>query len=169
MTETFPFVSIVIPVFNDEKRLQLCLAALAKQTYERSRYEIIVVDNGSDDIDKVRRLLALCEDAVFAQESIPGSYAARNQGISLAKGEIVAFTDADCIPASDWIEKGVQHLLNTPNCGLVAGKIEVFPKDIDCPTAVELFEMATAFPQEQHLRDLKYGATANLFTELTGV
>jgi cellulose synthase/poly-beta-1,6-N-acetylglucosamine synthase-like glycosyltransferase len=47
----------------------------------------------------------------------------------MARGEIVAFTDSDCIPATDWIEKGVDNLLRIPNCGLVAGEIAVFFKD----------------------------------------
>ncbi|HHP7246001.1 MAG TPA: glycosyltransferase [Elainellaceae cyanobacterium] len=159
-----PFVSVIIPVFNDSERLKLCLQALENQTYRRSHYEIIVVDNGSDDIEAVKAVVARCTDAIAVQELTPGSYAARNKGISLAKGDVIAFTDADCIPTTSWIERGVQHLLGTPNCGLVAGNIEIFPKDANYPTAVELFEIATAFPQEQHLKTLKYGATANLFT-----
>ncbi len=159
-----PFVSVIVPVFNDAKRLRLCLEALESQTYPKTLFEVIVVDNASDEAVDIKGVVAQFGQAIAAYESTPGSYAARNQGISLAKGEVIAFTDADCIPAADWLEKGVQHLLNTPNCGLVAGNIEVFPKDIHRPTAVELFEMATAFPQEQHLRNLKYGATANLLT-----
>lgn len=160
--ESSPFVSVIIPVFNDVDGLKLCLAALAEQTYGQSNYEVIVVDNGSEEPELVRSVVEPA--GVFTQEPQPGSYAARNKGVALAKGEIVAFTDADCIPAADWIEKGVQRLLSVPNCGLVAGNIEIFPRDAQSPTAVELFEMATAFPQEHHLNTLKYGATANLFT-----
>jgi glycosyltransferase involved in cell wall biosynthesis len=158
------FVSVVIPVFNDNERLKLCLQALSQQTYEQSKFEVIVVDNGSDSLDEVKSVVAPYDNVLLAQETVPGSYAARNRGISLAKGEILAFTDADCIPANDWIESGVQRLLANPDCGLVAGNIQVFPKDVHRPTAVELFEIATAFPQEHHLKTLNYGATANLFT-----
>ena len=161
-----PLVSVIIPVFNDAKRLKLCLHALENQTYPASQYEVIVVDNGSD-VDEVRAVEAVVAQfgqAIATQELTPGSYAARNRGIALAKGEVIAFTDADCIPAPDWIEQGVQRLLHAPNCGLVAGNIEVFPRDHNRPTAVELFEIATAFPQEHHLKTLRYGATANLFT-----
>ena len=118
------FVSVIIPVFNDAKRLKICLAALEKQTYPQDYYEIIVVDNGSDkSLENVVRQfprvkLACCLD--------PGSYAARNHGIYIAKGEILAFTDSDCIPARDWLETGVKCLLTTANCGLLAGKIEIF-------------------------------------------
>lgn len=162
--ESRPFVSVIIPIFNDAMRLKICLEALENQTYPKSLYEVIVVDNGSDKDQDIEGIITQFGQAIATYESTPGSYAARNKGISLAKGEVIAFTDADCIPASDWIEKGVENLLKVPNCGLVAGNIEIFPKDINHPTSVELFEIATAFPQEQHLRDLKYGATANLFT-----
>lgn len=158
-----PFVSVIIPVFNDSERLKLCLEALENQTYPQSLYEVIVVDNASDeDIEKV---VIQFSQAFIARESRPGSYAARNKGISLAKGAVLAFTDADCIPALDWIEKGVVNLLSIPNCGLVAGKIELFFKNPDQPTPVELYEsLEMSFPQERSLAKQNYGVTANLFT-----
>jgi glycosyltransferase involved in cell wall biosynthesis len=155
---------VIIPVFNDAARLKFCLAALETQSYPQSHYEVIVVDNGSDNDQDIQGVVAGFKQAIVTQELIPGSYAARNKGISLAKGEIIAFTDADCIPATDWIEKGVQHLLNTPNCGLVAGEIKVFFKNPERLTPVELFEKVTAFKQKEYLEKYKYGATANLFT-----
>lgn len=158
------FVSVIIPVFNDASRLKLCLAALETQSYPQNHYEVIVVDNGSDEDQDIKGVVAEFKQAIATQELLPGSYAARNKGISLAKGEIIAFTDADCIPATDWIEKGVQHLLKTPNCGLVAGEIKIFFKNPVRLTPVELFEKVTAFTQKEYLEKYKYGATANLFT-----
>ena len=163
-SEQRPFVSVVIPVFNDGDRLKLCLTALAQQSYGLEHFEVIVVDNGSHELEPVEAAVRPYSNVSLAYEATPGSYAARNLGISLAKGEAIAFTDADCIPASDWLESGVKRLLNTPNCGLVSGKIEVFPQNVSRPTAVELFELASAFPQAEHLEQMKYGATANLFT-----
>jgi glycosyltransferase involved in cell wall biosynthesis len=159
-----PFVSVIIPVFNDGEQLRLCLAALAQQTYAPSQFEVIVVDNDSSDPAPIKAAVEPYPNVTLAFEPTPGSYAARNRGLTLAQGEVIAFTDADCIPAADWLERGVHQLMSNPNCGLVAGHIEVFPQDADHPTAVELFEMATAFPQKHHLQTLKYGATANLFT-----
>lgn len=156
------FVSVIIPVFNDMERLQLCLLALEKQTYPQNCYEIIVVDNGSDE--SLENAVKQFERVSLAYCSSPGSYAARNRGIALAKGEILAFTDADCIPAPNWLETGVKRLLATPNCGLVAGKIELFFQDSDRPTAVELYDSVTFFNQKQYVEEHKYGATANLFT-----
>lgn len=53
--------------------------------------------------------------------------------------DIIAFTDSDCIPAKDWIEKGVRNLLNIPNCGLVAGRD--FFKNPSKPNAIELYAL----------------------------
>lgn len=157
------FVSVIIPVFNDAERLKICLHALEHQTYPKPLYEVIVVDNGSDDAEAVNDVVVKFEQANVTRELTPGSYAARNKGISLAKGAILAFTDADCIPASDWIERGVMHL-QALDCGMVAGKIELFYKNPDCPTSVELYEKVTAFPQQKLLEQQHFGATGNLFT-----
>lgn len=159
-----PFVSVIIPVFNDEARLQLCLAALAEQTYERSHVEIIVVDNGSENLDAIEAVVAGFDNATLAVEPMPGSYAARNRGLQLAQGDAIAFTDADCIPAPNWLEVGVQLLTQTPNCGLVAGQIELFFQNPDRPTLVELYESVRALPQREFVEVHHYGATANVFT-----
>jgi glycosyltransferase involved in cell wall biosynthesis len=156
-----PFVSVIIPVFNDSERLRQCLQALERQTYAQDAYEVIVVDNNSDE--DIQSVVAPFSQVRFAKESRQGSYAARNQGISLAKGEILAFTDSDCVPALDWLEQGVKVLLANPNCGLVAGKIEFFFKNPQHPTATELYDSFTFLQQEQYVKELRFGATANLF------
>lgn len=156
-----PFVSVIIPVFNDSQRLKSCLEALENQTYP-NLYEVIVVDNGSDE--DIKSVVVQFGQAVATQENRPSSYAARNKGLSLAKGEIVAFTDADCIPAPDWIEKGVANLLRMPNCGLIAGKVKLFFKDSNKPTPAEIYESINTLQQKKFIEEHGYGATANLFT-----
>lgn len=158
-----PFVSVIIPVFNNPEGLKSCLEALENQTYPKSFYEVIAVDNGSDE--SIKEVVNQFSQAFAAYESQLGSYFARNKGLSLAKGNVLAFTDSDCIPAPDWIEKGVAHLLRTPNCGLVAGKIELFFKNPAQPTAVEYYDSTKmGFPQHKFVEESRYGATANLFT-----
>lgn len=159
-----PFVSVIIPVFNDGERLRLCLAALAEQTYGRSHFEVIVIDNGSDSSAPIKAAVAPYDNVTLAFEPTPGAYVARNLGLTLAKGEAIAFTDADCIPAPDWLERGIAHLCQTPNCGQVVGKVNLFFADPQNPTWVELYESVTAFPQERLLKQLHGGATANVLT-----
>ncbi|MDY6802769.1 MAG: glycosyltransferase [Cyanobacteriota bacterium] len=155
-------MSVIIPVYNDRDRLKICLEALENQTYPHDLYEIIVVDNASND--DVAATVALFGKAVVIEEKQQGSYVARNKGISIAKGEVIAFTDSDCIPANDWIEKGVHNLLNTSNCGIVGGKIDIFFKDPEQPTAVELYDGITAFPQSNYVKNNKFAVSANLCT-----
>ena len=166
-TDTISFllvdVSVIIPVYNDIARLALCLRALARQSYPADRFEIIVVDNGATPA-VAQTLAELYPRVTFAFEPAPGSYAARNRGIELARGRIIAFTDSDCIPAADWIESGVAALATTANCGLVAGRIEFFYTNPEKPNAAELFERVSGFPQEKYIVELHYGATANVFT-----
>ncbi|MEL6605511.1 MAG: glycosyltransferase family 2 protein [Cyanobacteria bacterium J06614_10] len=157
------FVSVIVPVFNDAERLRICLEALAGQTYDAASYEVIVVDNGSDESENIAGVVSNFPLAVYAYEPRPGSYAARNKGLALAKGPVLAFTDADCIPSPTWIETGTQYLERTPNCGLVAGRIELFFKR-EKGNAIELYENLTAFSQQRWLTEAHGAATANVFT-----
>ena len=159
---TRPFVSVIIPVYNDLERLITCLGALEEQTYPGNLYEVIVVNN--NPLQNIEPFIVNFHHVRLVCESHRSSYAARNKGILNARGSVIAFTDSDCIPKSDWIEKGVTNLLKEPHCGLVAGRIEVFCSDPGNPTAIELYEKITAFKQERYVERLRFGATANLFT-----
>lgn len=158
---TRPFVSVIIPVLNNAAGLAKCLEALARQEYPRERYEVLVVDNGSsDDVEEVVRAH---RGARMLLEDHPSQAAARNMGVLAAKGEILAFTDSDCIPERSWIEKGSAMLTDEPGCEYVGGKISVFFRDPQEPRACELFESLFAFPQDAYIREKGFGATANLF------
>lgn len=157
-----PFISIIIPVYNDAERLSLCLSALECQTYSSDQYEVIVVDNGSDE--PLDELVSQFNQARLTQESRKGSYAARNHGLTLAHGPLIGFTDSDCIPSKKWLQEGVKYLLDTPKCGIVGGQINIFFKNSSHPTPVELYESITFLQQERHVINQKFSATANLFT-----
>lgn len=158
-----PFVSVIVPVFNDTAGLTLCLQALVQQTYPCESYEIIVVDNNSDaDISAVVQRF---KGVSLLHEAQPSSYAARNCGIRAAVGEAIAFTDADCIPQPNWLEQGIQALLSEPKLGLVAGRIEIFHQTPDQPTPIELYDtLHFPLPQQALLEAEQFGATANVFT-----
>ena len=156
-----PRVSIIIPVFNQGRELERCLSALERQTYPARRLEVIVVDNGSDE--PIGRVTERFSFVRAIHEPTPGSYAARNRGIEASRGEILAFTDADCVPADDWVEHGVRAVEGLPGAGMVAGRIELTFPNPHRRTAVELFEAVFAFPQEKFLT-WGFGATANLVT-----
>ena len=159
--DLLPFVSVIVPVYNDEERLSVCLEALESQTYPANRYEVIVVDNASSR--PLAPMLGRYPHAVGEFEGTPGSYAARNRGIGVARGDVLAFTDADCIPCQGWIEAGVETL-RSQDSALVGGPIEVFPVQTSQPNAVELYEMLCAFTAEDNVR-AGFTSTANLFTK----
>lgn len=156
-----PFVDVIVPVFNDSERLTRCLRALEEQSYPADQYQVLVIDNGSsEDITGVCRAFPRVR---CLSEPRPGSYAARNKGIACSEGQILAFTDADCLPHLDWLEKGVTRLMAMPECGLVGGDVIVFPRDSTRRTAAELYESAFAFQQRRRVEESHWSVTANLF------
>jgi GT2 family glycosyltransferase len=120
-----------------------------------------VIDNGGNK--SIGDLIARFKQVILTYEPFPTPGAARNKGISIAKGGILAFTDSDCIPASDWIEKGVKHMIETDNCGLVGGRIDLFYKNKNRLTLVELYEKEFAFRQRDYIKNARFSATANAF------
>lgn len=113
-----PFVSVVIPTIGRRAALQCCLEALAQQTCPH--FEVIVVDDGAPQ--------PVCLDATAYERSFAlrvirqgnaGPAAARNRGVQAAAGEIVAFTDDDCLPDPTWLATLVASLQATPSalCG----------------------------------------------------
>lgn len=156
------FVSIIIPVYNDSQRLKECLSLLENQTYPKNAYEVIVVDNNSTE--DLKSVVAELPQAQYAFESKPGSYSARNKGLDIAKGDILGFTDSDCSPALDWIEKGVAQIRNHPDCGFIAGAINFSFQNPQKPTPAEIYDSLHFLQQQKYVKENHYGATANLFT-----
>ncbi len=155
-------ISVVVPTYRDGDRLRLCLSALESQSLPRSSYEILIINN--DPLDDISQVTCDFPSVITLSESQPGSYAARNRGVTAAKGNIIAFTDSDCIPAKDWLETGVSRLQATADCGLVAGRIELFYQSPEHPSPSELYDMLFEFNQKHFVEKDHYGATANVFT-----
>lgn len=133
LPDAAPLFSVIVPVWNDAERLRRCLTALLTQSLDGASYEVIVVDNGStDDTLAVAQELArnvvaggACQIAIL-EEITPGSYHARTRGLQAAAGRYIAFTDADCIPAADWLENALVQISSDPRIGVIAGRIELF-------------------------------------------
>ena len=98
-----PRFSVVVPAYQAEQTIGRCLEALAHQTVSRGCYEILVVDDGSTD-GTAARVQAHSNVRLLTQNH-KGPAAARNAGVEHSQGEIVLFTDADCEPLPDWIER----------------------------------------------------------------
>ena len=154
-----PLVSVIIPVKDDAERLRACLDALAAQTLD-APCEVLVVDNGSEH--PPADVVGAHPQARLLHESRPSSYAARNRGAGAAAGEILAFTDSDCVPDRDWLRCGVAAVRAAERACFVGGRIDTFASASGQPSAVEVYEMAHAFPQRLYVES-GYAATANLF------
>ena len=154
--------SVIIPVYNDVEGLTRCLEALSRQTVPADEMEVLVVDNGSER--DLRPCLTRLPHAVLLEARKVGSYAARNEGLRHATGAIIAFTDADCRPRPDWLERARAKVLRDPDVGLIGGRIEIHPKNRAHPRIMELYEMALAMVQEDLVRDRGFAATANMIT-----
>lgn len=95
-------LSIIIPAYNVEQYIEKCLVSCIDQDIPQSDYEIIVVNDGSPDgsLAIAERVAATATNITVVSQENGGLSAARNKGLSLAKGEYVWFIDSD-----DWIEK----------------------------------------------------------------
>jgi glycosyltransferase involved in cell wall biosynthesis len=107
LKEKSPFVSIIVPALNEEQYVAECIESLLDIDYPAGSYEIIVVDNGSVDstVSIVRSYpvkLLECRDVRVG--------AVRNFGVHHAKGEIIAFTDADCIVPRSWLRSAIDTM-----------------------------------------------------------
>jgi glycosyltransferase involved in cell wall biosynthesis len=156
-----PFVSVVIPVFKGGDSLNRCLAALDRQVYPQERFEILVVFNDTEDHSDVPSLHQCV--VRYLQEPRSGSYSARNRGVVAATGSIFAFTDVDCIPDPEWLNRGVQALLDNPGSGFAAGNIEFIPAAASRGSAAQLYEKIIYFRQKTYVCEYGFAVTANLF------
>jgi glycosyltransferase involved in cell wall biosynthesis len=99
-----PDVSVVICTRDRPEPLRRALVSLAEQTIERSRFEVIVVDNGGGVEDLARSAGA----DIVLREQEPGASRARNTGWRAASAELIAFLDDDAVAASDWLEQALR-------------------------------------------------------------
>jgi len=151
-------ISIVIPAYNESDNIQTCIDSLKTQSLPQKNYEIIVVDNNSTDntLELIKKLGVIC-----TVEYRKGPAPAKNAGISLAKGNIIAFIDGDCIAAKDWLKNIVSGFENS-NVGCVAGSISAMEDDGLSPLEKFLIKKGH-LSQAQHIENsfLPFAATAN--------
>lgn len=149
-----PEISAIVPARNGARSLPELLSSLQAQTLPRTRFEVIVVDNGSTDGTAE---IAAAHGARVVYEPIANRARARNRGAATARSTLYAFTDADCVPGPRWLE---QLLLNAGRAPLVAGEIRL--RVSERPNAVERFEALWRFGQRNWVEHQGWAATANL-------
>lgn len=117
-------ISVIIPTFNEERYIGMCIESINNCNYPKDKYEIIVVDNGS--IDNTVNIANLLNSKVLVdkKKTIGGL---RNTGCKEAKGVIYAFLDADCTVEIDWL-KNAAHILTDKTIGITGCLLNV-PKN----------------------------------------
>ncbi|MCI4624572.1 MAG: glycosyltransferase [Candidatus Magnetoovum sp. WYHC-5] len=108
--------SVIIPAYNAQKTIGMCLDALMKQTY--TDYEVIVIDDGSSDNTAS---IVNAYPVRYVRQENSGPACARNRGVSLSSGEVILFTDSDCIPSQNWISEMVSVFEADPEVVAIKG------------------------------------------------
>lgn len=162
-------ISVIVPVYNAEDYIEDCIKALLDQSYPDEHYEIIMIDNNSNDASAeiIKQYPRIKLERVKKQ----GAYAARNRGIIKAKGAIIAFTDADCIPAEDWLQN-IDAFMRNPRIMVVMGTSRFGTESLILSMMANYEEQKTVYVFSSDNRYIYYAYTNNmvarteLFTKL---
>src|SRR5208283_896276 len=153
-----PFVSVVIPHFNDLDRLRVCYSRLLGQTWPREQFEIVVADNNSTCGLPAVREAAPC--ALVVPAPIQGAGPARNAGVAASRGDVIAFIDSDCVPEPNWIAEGVAAL---SRFDLVGGRVFTFAQYPRRPNPIEAYETVFNFNFRRYIETVGFTGTGNMF------
>ena len=154
-----PFVSVIIPHYQDLVGLKLCLASLDAQTYPRDRFEVVLADNNSPiGSAAVEHVVAGRARLVVVIEK--GAGPARNGAVAMSQGEVLAFIDSDCVAEPAWLTEGVAAL---NRFDLVGGLVGVLVSDPIDMTAVEAFERVFAFDFKTYIEKKGFTGAGNMF------
>ena len=131
-TDEQPFISVIVTAHNESQNIAACLNSILKQDYPHEKMEIIIVNDRSEDdtgliVDKYEMDYTLIR-VITITASEPGlspKKYALSQAISSSIGEIIATTDADCMPHTSWLTTLVTNF--TPETGMVVGLAPLKP------------------------------------------
>lgn len=155
-----PRLSVVIPHLNDDDGLHRCLRALDAQRADGIPFEIIVVDNGSRELPT-----ATCEafaGVALERERVPGPGPARNRGAGVAKADLLAFIDADCVPAPGWVRAIVAYMDGHPDISFLGGDIGIIAANPARLTAIEAYECIFSYRARLYVERYGFAATGNM-------
>lgn len=150
-------ISVIVPVFNHWSLVPALLDALSRQSIGTDRFELLLVDNGSDHVPELR----LPPWARLLHCATPGSYAARNLAVDAVHSPLLAFTDADCRPRPQWLAELIAQAAADDCRSLVAGGVVMEPQDWNAMTPSEVFDVVMGLPQQRYVSH-GYAVTANL-------
>jgi GT2 family glycosyltransferase len=157
MVDVPPRYAVVIPHFNDPKRLKRCLEALEAQ--DRKGVEVVVADNAST-ID-LSALAARFDWVCFVTQPKPGAGPTRNAGVAATSAPWLFFVDADCLPTADWLAQARRIAAGDPET-VTGGRVDVFHETPRPCSGAEAFETVFAFKMQRYLEEEGFLGAGNL-------
>jgi glycosyltransferase involved in cell wall biosynthesis len=152
-------ISVIVPFSNAERYLSENLRGLLAQQYPATDYELIMIDNNSTDASG--EIVRQYPRVTLLSEKKRGAYAARNLGLAKAQGDIIAFTDADCIPDSDWLSR-IASALHPAQVCLVLGQCLMARDTLPLTLLTTHEEEKIDFICRSQEKELYYGYTNNM-------
>lgn len=156
-----PYVTIQLPVYNEEYVMERLLENIAKIEYPKSKLEIQVLDDSTDEsvIDTAASIAKLQESGLDIQhirrtDRSGFKAGALKEGLKIAKGEFIAIFDADFMPASDWLKKTVIYFKDQ-EIGVVQTRWGHLNRDYSTLTKIQAFALDAHFTLEQVGRNSK--------------
>ncbi len=153
-------ISVIIPHLDQPEALRSCLASLSAQSGLQQAVEIIVVDNGSRV--SPAEICAAFPNVTLLSQPVPGPGPARNLGVSRAKGDILAFIDADCIAGSGWLAEIARCFEAHPDYAILGGDVRIACRDPHRLTLLEAYESVFAYRMKEYIAKQGFTGTGNL-------
>lgn len=153
-------ISVIVPHLDQAEALRSCLASLRAQTGLGQEVEIIVVDNGSR-VPPVEICSAFPSVTLLSQP-VPGPGPARNLGVASAKGDILAFIDADCIAGGGWLAEIEGCFSTHPDFAILGGDVRIACADPNRLTLLEAYESVFAYRMKEYIAKQGFTGTGNL-------
>lgn len=150
-------ISVVIPHLNQPGALARCLASL--RAGRRPPDEVIVVDNGSATLP--RDICAAHPGVTLLHEPTPGPGPARNRGVAAARGNILAFIDADCLADPGWLAEA-EAAMARPGAEILGGDVRIALADPARVTVLEAYESIYAYRMDRYIAREGFTGTGNL-------
>jgi glycosyltransferase involved in cell wall biosynthesis len=152
-------ISIIVPHLDHEAALRRCLESLSCQERATESIELIVVDNGSRVPPAETCALF---DAKLLVQPIPGPGPARNLGVAHAAGDYLAFIDADCVAAPNWVAAIEQCFRDNTDVEIIGGDVRIAREDPKRPTWLEAYESVFAYRMKEYIEEQGFTGTGNL-------
>ncbi len=153
--------SVIVPVYEQWHLIPALIERLGRQSIAADFFEVKLVDNGSENFCPPADLPP---HIAVTRCTKPGSYAARNRGASQASGSLLVFTDADCLPRPDWLERMGENFGTARAEPIVAaGRIEMVAETNQI-NAFQTYDLVRGIPQRRYVKS-GGATTANLAME----